>query len=176
MEGILITSAVPAHHKGRSCSVPSQTFWYRWLAMQIVATARLRTAIIIAVREYERDCTTLRIRRAFSAPETVKPSYDGYHEAIHDMFPEIPGVQCETGGLDMMISNAVRLIGRKELQPHMDKARLFKRATQMADFLLENEAWHDEAGLILHDWFSEGKRAKRRMALLEKNLSHQNSK
>lgn len=74
----------------------------------------------------------------------------------------------------MMISNAVPHIGRKELQPHMDKARLFNWFTQLADFILENEAWRDEAGLILHNWLSEGKRVKRRMALLEKNLSHQN--
>ena len=84
--------------------------------MQIVATARLRTALIIAVRDYERDCITPRVRKRFGTPETVKPRIEGYVDAIKDIFPEIPGISFGSS-FELEVRNVIcRNVGRIDEQ------------------------------------------------------------
>lgn len=162
------SKAVPALHG--STFVPSQSFWYRWRGMQIVATARLRTALIIAVRDYERDCITPRVHKSFGTPETVKPRIEGYVDAIKDIFPEIPGISCGSS-FELEVRNVIcRNVGRineqtRDEQTRMDAYGLFMRAARIADGLVRNEVFTNPAGLIIYDWFSTEERKKRRESL-----------
>lgn len=157
------SKAVPALHG--STFVPSQSFWYRWRGMQIVATARLRTALIIAVRDYERDCITPRVRKRFGTPETVKPRIEGYVDVIKDIFPEIPGISFGSS-FELAVGNVIRCnVGRIDEQARMDAYGLFTRAARIADGLVRNEVFTNHSGLIIYDWFSTEERKKRRESL-----------
>lgn len=164
------SEAVPAHNR-RSTFVPDQSFWNRWLGIRIVGTARIRTALIIAIRGYERDCITPRARQCFAEPEAVTPCFEGYRAAINEMFPEIPGVRLDADRIRGHLVDAIdgaakrRRCAKKEGIEVDNALGTFKSAAEMADILVSLAPFVDESELIIHDWFGDYARAMRRESL-----------
>ena len=130
------SKAVPALHG--STFVPSQSFWYRWRGMQIVATAKPRIeGYVDAIKDIFPEIPGISCGSSFEL--------------------EVRNVICRNVG---RINEQTR-----DEQTRMDAYGLFMRAARIADGLVRNEVFTNPAGLIIYDWFSTEERKKRRESL-----------